>query len=275
MTGDAELLSDTLQSYLIDPHGSGSSTPPADPADYSPEGHARFYEEVRQALALPEVVVLGHSFGATTALTYAALFPASTQACVAVAALRHRARRRRPGRRRGRGRVRRAADQAQPAPLVRGGAAGNGRVDRAHPGRQRPGRDGADDDHGAAVLRGGAGQARSHGAAGQDAPDAEGRPGCREGLGEWPVPVGRPAPAARPDYQPGAGGGGRTRLHLRPGPSRAYRRRHHPRRAGYAGRLRAHPQHRSTAGVPSGGRRFPRQPGPAEPRRRVSGVFTG
>ena len=86
MTGDAELLADTLQSYLIDPHGSGSSTPPADPADYSPEGHARFYEEARQALGLPRTVVLGHSFGATTALTYAALFPQSTQACVAVAA---------------------------------------------------------------------------------------------------------------------------------------------------------------------------------------------
>ena len=80
------LLSDVLCSYLIDPHGSGSSTPPASPADYSPEGHARFYEEVRRALALPEVVVLGHSFGATTALTYAALYPQSTAMCVAVAA---------------------------------------------------------------------------------------------------------------------------------------------------------------------------------------------
>jgi proline iminopeptidase len=86
MNGDAELLSDVLCSYLIDPHGSGSSTPPGDAADYSPEGHARFYEQVRQALALPEVVVLGHSFGATTALTYAALFPQSTAACVAVGA---------------------------------------------------------------------------------------------------------------------------------------------------------------------------------------------
>jgi pimeloyl-ACP methyl ester carboxylesterase len=86
MNGDAELLSDVLCSYLIDPHGSGSSTPPADAAHYSPEGHARFYEEVREALALPEVVVLGHSFGATTALTYAALFPESTAMCVAVAA---------------------------------------------------------------------------------------------------------------------------------------------------------------------------------------------
>ncbi len=86
MNGDGELLSDVLCSYLIDPHGSGSSTPPADPVDYSPEGHARFYEQVRQALALPDVVVLGHSFGATTALTYAALFPQSTASCVAVAA---------------------------------------------------------------------------------------------------------------------------------------------------------------------------------------------
>ncbi len=73
--GVAELLSDELCSYLIDPHGSGSSTPPASAADYSPEGHARFYEEVREALGPPDVVVLGRSFGATTALTYAALFP--------------------------------------------------------------------------------------------------------------------------------------------------------------------------------------------------------
>lgn len=86
MNGDAELFSDVLRAYLVDPHGSGSSTPPADPADYSPEGHARFYEQVRQALTLPKVVVLGHSFGATTALTYAALFPDAVEACVAVAA---------------------------------------------------------------------------------------------------------------------------------------------------------------------------------------------
>lgn len=86
MNGDAGLLADVLCSYLIDPHGSGSSTPPGGSAGYSPEGHARFYEEVRQALELPEVVVLGHSFGGTTALTYAALFPESTAMCVAVAA---------------------------------------------------------------------------------------------------------------------------------------------------------------------------------------------
>ena len=85
MRGDAELFSGVLQSYLIDPHGSGGSTPPPDPAEYSPEGHARFYEETRSALGLGRVVVFGHSFGSTTALTYSALFPDSVQACIAVA----------------------------------------------------------------------------------------------------------------------------------------------------------------------------------------------
>jgi pimeloyl-ACP methyl ester carboxylesterase len=85
MRRDAELFADTLQSFLIDPHGSGSSTPPADPAHYSPEGHAGFYDEVRQAIGLDTVCVLGHSFGGTTALTYAALFPQIVERCIAVA----------------------------------------------------------------------------------------------------------------------------------------------------------------------------------------------
>jgi proline iminopeptidase len=85
MRGDAELLSDRLQSFLIDPHGSGGSTPPADPSGYSPEGHAAFYDEVRRALGIERVTILGHSFGATTALVYSALFPSTVDVCVAVA----------------------------------------------------------------------------------------------------------------------------------------------------------------------------------------------
>ncbi len=85
MRGTAELFAEALKSHLIDPHGSGGSTPPVDPADYSPEGHARFYEEVRAALGLGRVVVFGHSFGATTALSYAALYSESVERCIAVA----------------------------------------------------------------------------------------------------------------------------------------------------------------------------------------------
>jgi proline iminopeptidase len=87
MRATAELFADVLQSHLIDPHGSGGSTPPADPTDYSPQGHAQFYEEVRVALGLPSITVFGHSFGGTTALTYAARYPDVVTRCIAVAAL--------------------------------------------------------------------------------------------------------------------------------------------------------------------------------------------
>jgi proline iminopeptidase len=84
---DAELLADTFTIYLIDPHGSGGSTPPADAGDYDHLGHARFYDEVRRALDLGDVVVHGESFGGVVALTYAALFPDTTRGCIAVSAL--------------------------------------------------------------------------------------------------------------------------------------------------------------------------------------------
>src|SRR5436190_16769057 len=86
MRGDAVLFADVLRSHLLDPHGSGGSTPPEDHSQYSPEGHARFYEEARSALGLGPVVVFGHSFGATTALTYSAMYPESVRACIAVGA---------------------------------------------------------------------------------------------------------------------------------------------------------------------------------------------
>lgn len=85
MRGDAELFAGTLRSYLIDPHGSGRSTPPSNPSGYSPEGHAAFYEDVRRALGLGTVLVFGHSFGGTTALAYSALYPEAVVGCVAVA----------------------------------------------------------------------------------------------------------------------------------------------------------------------------------------------
>ena len=85
MTADAELFPTVLRSYLIDPPGAGSSTPPQDAADYSPAWRARFYEQVRTALGLGKVVAFGHSQGATAALAYAASYPRQTAACVAVA----------------------------------------------------------------------------------------------------------------------------------------------------------------------------------------------
>jgi proline iminopeptidase len=83
---DAELLSDRFAVHLIDPHGSGGSTPPADPSAYDHIGHARFYDAVREALGLGRVTVMGISFGSLVALTYSALFPGTVARCIAIAA---------------------------------------------------------------------------------------------------------------------------------------------------------------------------------------------
>jgi proline iminopeptidase len=83
---DAALIGDRFAVHLIDPHGSGSSTPPSDPSEYDHVGHARFYEAVRKRLGLERVTVMGISFGSIVALTYTALFPDVSARCVAIAA---------------------------------------------------------------------------------------------------------------------------------------------------------------------------------------------
>jgi proline iminopeptidase len=83
---DAELLADHFSVYLIDPAGSGGSTPPSDPSQYDHLGHARFYDEVRQALGIGAATIMGISFGGVVALTYAALFPEATTRCICVSA---------------------------------------------------------------------------------------------------------------------------------------------------------------------------------------------
>lgn len=82
---DAELLSDLFAVYLIDPPGSGRSSPPENPAGYDHIGHARFYDEVRRAIGIEQATIMGVSFGGVVALTFAALFPEATSRCVAIA----------------------------------------------------------------------------------------------------------------------------------------------------------------------------------------------
>lgn len=78
----AELLSERFECYLVDPHGSGGSSPPTNVSAYDHKGHARFYDEVRDALGLDRITVFGHSFGGTVALTYAALFSSRSARCI-------------------------------------------------------------------------------------------------------------------------------------------------------------------------------------------------
>lgn len=81
---EAELLADHFAVYLIDPAGSGGSTPPDDPSQYDHLGHARFYNEVAHALAIGPATIMGISFGGIVALTYASLFPDRSERCIAV-----------------------------------------------------------------------------------------------------------------------------------------------------------------------------------------------
>jgi proline iminopeptidase len=82
---DARLLSDRFAVHLIEPHGLGGSTAPADPSLYDDVGHARFYDEVRRALGLERATIMGLSFGGTVALCYAALFPEVAVRCISIA----------------------------------------------------------------------------------------------------------------------------------------------------------------------------------------------
>jgi pimeloyl-ACP methyl ester carboxylesterase len=52
--------------------------------DYDHIGHARFYDEVRQALDVATATIMGISFGGIVALTYASLYPESATRCIAV-----------------------------------------------------------------------------------------------------------------------------------------------------------------------------------------------
>jgi proline iminopeptidase len=83
---EAHLFADSFSVYLIDPSGSGGSTPPTDSPQYDHIGHARFYDAVRRALGLGHVTIAGVSFGGTVALTYASLYPEATVRCIAVSA---------------------------------------------------------------------------------------------------------------------------------------------------------------------------------------------
>jgi proline iminopeptidase len=81
---DCELLGDLFRFYLIDAPGTGGTSPQRDKRQYGPKGTAAFYEEMRLALGLPAVTLVGHSWGGTVCLAFAALYPESARRCIAI-----------------------------------------------------------------------------------------------------------------------------------------------------------------------------------------------
>lgn len=78
----AEPLLDSLAWHLVDPPGTGGSTPSD---DYSIPAHVAFYREVAVALGLERTLVFGHSYSGTVATTFAAKHPDTTLGCLLVA----------------------------------------------------------------------------------------------------------------------------------------------------------------------------------------------
>ena len=62
----------------------GSTTPPADPANYDLTDYIEDLEAVRRAVGVDQVHLLGHSWGGTVAMHYAALYPERVRSLILV-----------------------------------------------------------------------------------------------------------------------------------------------------------------------------------------------
>jgi proline iminopeptidase len=78
---DVGLLADRFQAHLVNAPGCGRSSPPA---DYSLETHVRYFDEVRLALGLRRVTVMGHSWGALVALAFALAVPDAVETLILI-----------------------------------------------------------------------------------------------------------------------------------------------------------------------------------------------
>ncbi len=78
---DVGLLADRFQAHLVNAPGCGRSSPPV---DYSLETHVRYFDEVRDALGLERVTVVGHSWGGLVALAFALAVPEAVERLIVI-----------------------------------------------------------------------------------------------------------------------------------------------------------------------------------------------
>lgn len=81
---DVALISDRFLCYLVNAPGCGRTSPPSEPGGYGLDGHVRFFDEVRRALGLGSVTVMGHSWGGLVAVAYAAAVPDAVRRLVVI-----------------------------------------------------------------------------------------------------------------------------------------------------------------------------------------------
>ena len=78
---DVELLADRFRAHLVNAPGCGRSSAPA---DYSLETHVRYFDDVRRALGLGRITVMGHSWGGLVALALALEVPAAVERVILI-----------------------------------------------------------------------------------------------------------------------------------------------------------------------------------------------
>ncbi len=81
---DVALFSDRFRCHLVNAPGCGRTSPPRQPDGYGLDGHVRFFENVRRALGLGAVTVVGHSWGGLVAVAYAAAVPDAVRRLIVI-----------------------------------------------------------------------------------------------------------------------------------------------------------------------------------------------
>jgi pimeloyl-ACP methyl ester carboxylesterase len=81
---DVALLADRFRCHLVNAPGCGRTSAPATPEGYGLGDHVRFFEEVRQALELGPVTVMGHSWGGLIAVAWAIEHPESVRRLIVI-----------------------------------------------------------------------------------------------------------------------------------------------------------------------------------------------
>lgn len=85
--GDLAGLGEHLQLVLVDPRGTGATSRPADRRAYAIADYVDDLEELREALGLQRMNLLGHSHGGIVATAYAARHPQRVERLVLASAL--------------------------------------------------------------------------------------------------------------------------------------------------------------------------------------------